>query len=151
MTINLIFFRTTAPPAFGTGSISFGTPGTQAQATFGVPTTQTQTAFGGPATQTAFGGPATQTAFGTPAIQTHPSFGLNVAQTALPATGGFQLGTTAIATSTTPSLFGTQPTLNFNKPTGFAAPTAQTGLFGTTSTTTTGGLQIGKNNVEKYS
>lgn len=137
MTINLISFRTTAPPAFGTGSISFGTPGTQAQATFGVPTTQTQTAFGGL---------ATQTAFGTPAIQAQPTFGLNVAQTALPATGGFQLGTTPITTSTTtPSLFGTQPTLNFNKPTGFAAPTAQTGLFGTTSTATTGGLQIGKN------
>lgn len=94
-------------------------------------------------TQTAFGGAATQTAFGTPTSQTQPTFGLNVAQTAAAPAGGFRLGAKSIATTTTPSLFGSQPTLNFNKPTGFATPTVQTGLFATPASTT-GGLQIGK-------
>lgn len=93
--------RTSAPPAFGTGSITFGTPATQTQ----------------------------------------PNFGLNPAQ---PATGSFQYGATTTTTSTAaPSLFGAQPALNFNKPTGFATPTPQTALFGATPISTSG-LQFGK-------
>lgn len=96
----MFYFRTTAPPAFGTGSITFGTPATQTQ----------------------------------------PSFGLNAPQTTQPIAVAFQLGTTQ-ATTATPSLFGTQPAVNFNKPTGFAMPTAQT--FGA-PTSSTGGLQFGE-------
>lgn len=96
----MFYSRTTAPPAFGTGSITFGTPATQTQ----------------------------------------PTFGLNAPQATQPTTVSFQLGATPQATTATPSLYGTQPALNFNKPTGFAMPTAQT--FGA-PTSSTGGLQFG--------
>lgn len=108
---DLIYFRTTAPPAFGTGSITFGTPATQAPLTFG----------------------------------------LNTSQPLQPATGSFSFGSTPSATNTAaPSSFGTQATLNLNKPTGFAAPTTQPGLLGATSTASVGGFQFGKHVTKIY-
>ncbi|XP_068907235.1 nuclear pore complex protein Nup58-like isoform X2 [Tenebrio molitor] len=158
--------KTTAPPTFGTGSITFGTPATQpaqqfgfgnlsssAPNLFGTQSTPTTSAlgfkpsgFGAPAIQPSggysFG--ASTPSFGNP-VSTAPSAGFGLATPA--ASSGLTFGTPAASTSLA---FGTPAAstgLTFGTPTtsgglAFGTPAATTGLsFGTPVATT--GLSFG--------